>query len=253
MSANPKLRRILTVLGTACFWLLVWYLIAVLVNQNVLIPTPWAVLCTMGTLVTKPLFWQSVGLTLLRVCIGFAAALAVGVLLAALTTRFSLLHTLFSPVLHIIRAAPVASFIIITLVWIVYDLVPAFISFLMVLPIVWINVSEGIRQTDTQLLEMASLFRLSTPISQSKTNSPHLPPVGETLFSHRRRQRIKFCLEIRCCGRSHLPSRFLHRTTTARSQTVYGDPASLCVDGRSGDFEFGAGTCLVAIDRNGTL
>lgn len=161
MSANPKLRRILTVLGTACFWLLVWYLIAVLVNQNVLIPTPWAVLCTMGTLVTKPLFWQSVGLTLLRVCIGFAAALAVGVLLAALTTRFSLLHTLFSPVLHIIRAAPVASFIIITLVWIVYDLVPAFISFLMVLPIVWINVSEGIRQTDTQLLEMASLFRLS--------------------------------------------------------------------------------------------
>ena len=161
MVVNAKFRRVLAVLSTALFWLAVWHLVASLVGQVVLIPSPWTVLRTMGTLITEPLFWQSVGLTLLRVCIGFAAALLVGVLLAALTTRSSLLHTLFSPVLHIIRAAPVASFIIITLVWIVYDLVPAFISFLMVLPIVWINVSEGIRQTDTQLLEMASLFRLS--------------------------------------------------------------------------------------------
>ncbi len=161
MLANTKLRQGTILVGTAVFWLTVWHLIAALVGQEVLIPSPWTVLCTIGVLVTKPLFWKSVGLTLLRVCIGFAAALIVGVGLAVLTTRFSLLHTLFSPLLHIVRAAPVASFIIITLVWIVYDAVPAFISFLMVLPIVWINVSEGIRQTDRKLLEMASLFRFS--------------------------------------------------------------------------------------------
>ncbi len=161
MAANTTVRRVLTILGTAVFWLTVWHVIAVIVAQEVLIPSPWTVICTMGNLLTKPLFWQSVGLTLLRVCVGFAVALLVGVVLAALTTRFSVLHTLFSPVLHIIRAAPVASFIIMTLVWIAYDFVPAFISFLMVLPIVWINVSEGIRQTDRQLLEMADLFRVT--------------------------------------------------------------------------------------------
>ena len=68
---------------------------------------------------------------------------------------------MLSPVLHIVRAAPVASFIIITLVWIRYQWVPVFISFLMVLPIAWINVEQGIRETDPQLLEMASLYRLS--------------------------------------------------------------------------------------------
>ncbi len=161
MLTNGTVRKGAVVVGTALFWLAVWHFIAVLVAQEVLIPSPWTVVCTIGALITKPLFWKSVGLTLLRVCFGFLAALVVGVVLAVLTTRFSLLHTLFSPLLHIVRAAPVASFIIITLVWIVYDAVPVFISFLMVLPIIWINVSEGIRQTDEQLLEMASLFRLS--------------------------------------------------------------------------------------------
>lgn len=174
--ANTNVRRGLTVLGTALFWLIVWHFIAIVVGQEVLIPSPWTVFRTLGDLLTKPLFWQSVGLTLLRVCVGFAAALLAGVLLAALTTRLSLLHTLFSPILHIIRAAPVASFIIITLVWIKYDFVPAFISFLMVLPIVWINVSEGIRQTDKQLLEMADVFRISNGQQLCRIYAPSVKP-----------------------------------------------------------------------------
>lgn len=174
--ANSPARRVLVVIGTALFWLILWQLIAVVVGQEVLIPSPWAVVCTLGDLLIQPLFWQSVGLTLLRVCIGLASALLFGVLLAALTTRFSVMHTLFSPVLHIIRAAPVASFIIITLVWIKYDFVPAFISFLMVLPIVWINVCEGIRQTDKQLLEMADLFRVSNRQQLLRIYLPSIKP-----------------------------------------------------------------------------
>lgn len=161
MRANSLLRRSLIDLGTAAFWIGLWYGVAVAVDQVILIPTPWLVLQTLGKLVLTPLFWRSVGLSLLRVCTGFAVALAVGSLFAVLTARYAALRVLLSPVLHIVRAAPVASFIIITLVWIRYQWVPVFISFLMVLPIVWINVEQGIRETDPQLLEMASLYRLS--------------------------------------------------------------------------------------------
>lgn len=161
MSVKFHLRRSMTILGTAVFWVVAWHLLALLVNQIVLIPSPFDVLTVLYTLVLRPLFWKSVGLTLLRVCIGFGTALIAGVLLAVFTARSTLLRTLLSPLLHIVRAAPVASFIIIALVWIDYDSVPIFISFLMVLPIVWINVEEGIRQTDKQLLEMASLYRVS--------------------------------------------------------------------------------------------
>lgn len=82
-----------------------------------------------------------------------------GCLLAALTVRFSLMDALFSPLLRIIKAAPVASFIILALVWIRTDALPAFIAYLMVVPVVWANVEKGIRETDRKLLEMAQVYR----------------------------------------------------------------------------------------------
>ncbi len=160
MRNNSRLRRGLTALGTAVFWIILWYGVALAVNQEILIPTPPAVLKTLGRLVITLPFWQAVGLSLLRICIGFVGALLIGTLLAILTARYAPVRTLLSPVLHIIRAAPVASFIIITLVWISYTWVPVFISFLMVLPIVWLNVEQGIREIDPRLREMATLYRL---------------------------------------------------------------------------------------------
>lgn len=161
MWANSRLRRLLVGTGTVVFWVALWWIAAAAVNQVILIPSPPTVVKTLLELVVTPLFWQSVGISLLRICAGFAAALAVGSLLAVLTCRSSLLRTLLAPLLHIVRAAPVASFIIITLVWIGYDWVPVFIAFLMVLPIVWINVEQGIRETDPLLLEMADMYRFS--------------------------------------------------------------------------------------------
>lgn len=67
--------------------------------------------------------------SLLRVAAGFAAALAAGSLLAVLTVRFRAADVLLSPLLKIVRAAPVASFIILALVWIRTNTLPAFIAF----------------------------------------------------------------------------------------------------------------------------
>jgi NitT/TauT family transport system permease protein len=97
---------------------------------------------------------------LIRIVSGFIGGIIFGSISAVLTTRFRLADMLISPMLRIIRATPVASFIILALVWIKTGRLPAFISFLMVVPVVWSNVEKGIRQTDIKLLEMAKVFRL---------------------------------------------------------------------------------------------
>lgn len=140
------------------FWVGIWWLIAALVHQELLVPTPLAVAKALLSLLPTGLFWKSVAMSLVRIVLGFLAALLCGTILAVLTTRFSLIRAVFSPILHIVRAAPVASFIILTLVWIDYDIIPAFIAFLMVLPIVWANVEEGILRTDKELLEMTAVY-----------------------------------------------------------------------------------------------
>ena len=88
-------------------------------------------------------------------------ALVLGAVLGALTARSALADTLLSPALRTVRAIPVASFIILLFVLMSKEYIPTVTSFLMVLPVVWSNVDQGVRSTDIQLLEMAQVFRLS--------------------------------------------------------------------------------------------
>ena len=63
--------------------------------------------------------------------------------------------------IRIVRATPVASFILLVLLWTGRNQVPAVISGLMVLPVVWENLTQGIRSTDRQLLELSRAYRFS--------------------------------------------------------------------------------------------
>ena len=59
-----------------------------------------------------------------------------------------------------VRAIPVASFIVLVLLWApITGMVPAIVSALMVLPVLWGNVGKGIAQTDPKLLELAKAYR----------------------------------------------------------------------------------------------
>ena len=51
------------------------------------------------------------------------------------------------------RATPVASFTILALVWINNDWLPVFISFLMVVPIVWSNLEKGLSRLTSNCLK----------------------------------------------------------------------------------------------------
>lgn len=163
MRMRNKLWRILRSLLVAAFWLTVWSGICYAANRTLLLPLPypWDVAQALWRLMGDTAFWSVVGMSLLRIVTGFLCALLVGVALAMLTTRFSVLHALLAPVLSVVRAAPVASFIFVAFLWIKAEEMPTFIAFLMVVPLVWGNVRQGILQTDRGLLEMAQVFRLS--------------------------------------------------------------------------------------------
>ncbi len=144
----------------AAAWLVIWQLIHTIVGKEVLIPAPLAVLSRLMELAAEGEFWRHIGLSLLRILAGYLCALLFGGALGILTARSKLLDALLSPAAKIIRATPVASFIILMFVFLSKERIPAVTSFLMVLPVVWSNTYEGIKSTDTKLLEMAKVFRL---------------------------------------------------------------------------------------------
>ena len=160
---QAKLLRVLRGIAVAVFWLIVWAAACYFANLKLLLPLPypWDVAEALWHLMGESSFWLVVGTSLLRIVIGFVLTLVLGVMLAMLTTRFSVLHAVLSPILSVVRAAPVASFIFVAFLWIQAEEMPAFIAFLMVVPLVWENVRQGILHTDSNLLEMAKVFRLN--------------------------------------------------------------------------------------------
>jgi NitT/TauT family transport system permease protein len=142
-------------------WLLIWQLSWLLIGSDLLLSSPLQVAGRLSVLLLQPEFWLTMLLTILRIQAGFALGVLVGTVLGILTVHQAWAHAFFHPAISAIRSTPVASFIILALVWMSAGRVVIFIVFLMVLPIVWANIAEGIRRTDPQLLEMARVFRLS--------------------------------------------------------------------------------------------
>lgn len=150
------------------FWLGAWHVAAWLVacsvegrGNELLLPYPATVLRALAAMVVTADFWQTVGASLARIFCGLAAGVAAGSVLAVVTALWNWMDRLLSPAIRVIRATPVASFILLVLLWTGRNAVPVIVSALMVLPVVWENLSRGIAATDEKLLELARAYRFS--------------------------------------------------------------------------------------------
>ncbi len=156
------------------FWIIVWQFAAMKIGKDVLLASPVSTIKALITLCGQSAFWSAIVFSLKRILLGFGLAIVAGVALAALSAAFSLAKYIFAPLFSTIKAVPVASFIILALLWVRGGNLSVCISFLMVTPIVYINMLEGFTQVDKKLLEMANVFRL--PLSR-KIKYIYIPQV----------------------------------------------------------------------------
>ena len=155
------MRRIVKPLIIALLWLGIWEALHLIVGLEVLLPSPAATIRQLIALCGEFAFWQSIVFSMGRVLLGLCLGIFVGIIMAIITSAYSLAQAFFTPLLSVIKSTPVASFIVLALVWLNKGIVPVFTSFLIVLPIVWGNVQQGIKNTDHSLLEMADAFGMN--------------------------------------------------------------------------------------------
>ena len=162
MGRSKSLNNKISLLLPPAFWLGVWQLGAFLVDRKVggrgnelLLPYPATVARTLVRLGQTGEFWQTVLTSLGRILAGMGAGTLLGAILAAAACASVWAGRLIALPVRVIRATPVASFILLILLWTDRTFVPGVIAGLMVLPVVWGNLCRGIRETDPKLLELA--------------------------------------------------------------------------------------------------
>ena len=168
--------KIISAIASVLFWISVWAVVSYRVGNEFLLPDPNLTVKRLFELASDKEFWIIAQSSLLRILTGILAALLLGTLGAMVSSALSFADSLFSPLLTVIKATPIASFIILAYLWIKPSTLPIFITALIVLPIVWSNVSSGIRSVDAGLLDVAKVYKFSLPKKFSRIYIPSVLP-----------------------------------------------------------------------------
>lgn len=156
-------RLSLRTLAIVLAWLVIWQITATIVANDILLAGPADVIRSLFMQIFTSDFWLSIAMSFSKIMGGFLLAFFAGILIGSLSFRFPLLGEILNPPLLLMKSVPVASFVILALIWAGSENLSIFISFFVVFPIIYVNTRSGLAGTDPKLLEMAKVFHLSLP------------------------------------------------------------------------------------------
>ena len=139
-------------------WLCLWQAAAFGVGNYILLAGPIQVFKELVSLLPQKAFWLSILMSFQKISAGFLAAFFAGLLMGRLAFSLPVLKEFLAPAMAFVKSVPVASFVILALIWAGSKNLSVLISFLVVFPIIYTNTIAGLAGTDKDLLEMAQVF-----------------------------------------------------------------------------------------------
>lgn len=140
------------------FWLTLWQLFSLAVHNRILLVGPADTLKALTGQAGSLTFWKAVWFSFARIGTGFLLAFFAGLFTGAAAFRSPVFGEFLAPAIQFMKAIPVASFVILALIWTGSENLSVFISFLVVYPMIHVNTLAGLSSTDRELLEMAQVF-----------------------------------------------------------------------------------------------
>lgn len=141
--------------------ILLWQLLAMKLDQKLLLATPVDVAKTLGVLMKSQEFYSAIAYSMGRILFGLLIGAAVGTACALLAGRWHFMEVLFWPYFSAMKATPVASIVILCLVWLSSRRLSVFIVFLVVTPVIYTNILAGIKNLDLKMKDMARVFGIN--------------------------------------------------------------------------------------------
>ncbi len=160
ISIINKIKKNYAKIAGVVIFLALWQIISWFIGMEMLFASPFQVAARLSDLIFEKDFLSTVFYSLLRIGIGFLIGFVSGLILAVASGKINWLNDLVSPLLVTVKSVPIASFIILFLIWFEYSKLTVLISFLIVFPIVYQNVFEGIKSADSKLIEVADFYNV---------------------------------------------------------------------------------------------
>ena len=145
----------------ALVWLVIWQIMASLIGEEILLPSPFLVLQSFFELVVTKGFYITLFSSFGKIFIGFVLSIVFGLILAYISYKYDLFYEFINPIIVIFRSIPLASLVIFFLFWINTKNLSILVSFIMAMPIIYTNTYVGLKSIDKKLLQMASIYEVN--------------------------------------------------------------------------------------------
>lgn len=152
-------RNVIYTISSIIILIIIWNVVSVIVGQEIQIPSPASTFNKLIEIIHTEEFWSIVISTVVRCLITFTISFIAGIIFGFISGFWRPMYYFLQPLVIIIKSTPIISFILLALIWFRY-LTPVFVGFLIVFPVIYINVVEGIRNVDSNLIEMAKMYEV---------------------------------------------------------------------------------------------
>jgi len=159
-SVEGKRNQLIKRMAVFLFWMIVWYVAARIIDRQIIFVGPADVIHSFAKQVPTKAFWETIAYSMSRIGLGFVTAFIAGTMIGMAAYRFRILKDLLEPVIVLMKSIPVASFVILALIWIGSENLAILVGFSIVFPLIYVNTIAGLDNADYKLLEMAQVFRV---------------------------------------------------------------------------------------------
>lgn len=164
----------------AAVWLVLWYGLDRLISNEILFVGPMQTAAALARLMRTSEFYISILSTLARIALGFMFGAAAGIAMAIVGYRFPAVSAFISPFVMVLKSTPVASFVILLLIWAGNRNLSLIICFLVVFPIMYLNTQSGFMAVDEKMTEMAQVYGMPW---KSRIRGIYIPALRPSILS----------------------------------------------------------------------
>ncbi len=142
------------------FWLLIWELIALLVDHTYFFPPLKNTVVALKNLLLSISTYGAILVTFLRITVGIFIGVFLGILFATASHKWDFARAILSPFISVMKITPIAIFYSLLYIKLGFVL-PELVAILMVIPIIWQNLINGYNSIDKNLSEVCDVFEFT--------------------------------------------------------------------------------------------
>lgn len=164
-------------------FILLWYFVSIKINSEIIFPNISKIIQKLIEIVLDKSFYQDLFSSMLRVLIAFILSFLFALILGILSGIFLSVKYILMPIINFIRTIPTIPLILVAVIWFDNNTVPIFVSMLVIFPIIYDAVSNGITNVDKKLIEMSLSYNVSLKTQIINLYIPYIKPYILTAVS----------------------------------------------------------------------